>query len=79
MPERCPVLGIPITPFEKGLAPGTPSFDRIDPRKGYVKGNVAIISNRANRLKCDCIDPGELRAVAAYIERSLTITQVDEA
>ena len=79
MPETCPVLGIPITPFAKRLAPGTPSFDRIDPRKGYIKGNVKIISYRANRLKCDCIDPGELRAVAAYIERSLTITQIDEA
>ena len=64
MPERCPVLGIPITPFVSRLAPGTPSFDRIDPRKGYIKGNVKIISNRANRLKCDCTDPEELRAVA---------------
>jgi len=71
MPEMCPVLGIPITPFEKGLAPGTPSFDRIDPCKGYVKGNVKIISYRANRLKCDCIDPAELRAVADYIEQNL--------
>jgi len=71
MPDTCPVLGIPITPFASGLAPGTPSFDRTDPRKGYVKGNVKIISNRANRLKCDCTDPAELRAVADYIEQNL--------
>ena len=26
-------------------------LDKIDPRKGYVKGNVAFLSRRANRLK----------------------------
>lgn len=29
------------------------SLDRIDPRKGYVKGNVWIISYRANLIKND--------------------------
>lgn len=27
------------------------SLDRIDPTKGYVKGNVQLISQRANRIK----------------------------
>ena len=71
MPEFCPVLGIPITPWARDRSAGVPSFDRIDPRKGYVKGDVKIISNRANRLKCDCINPEELRAVANYIEQNL--------
>jgi hypothetical protein len=74
IPEVCPVLGIPITPDAWGLAPGLPSFDRIDPPKGYVKGNVKIISLRANRLKSDCTDPAELRAVADYIERYMNST-----
>lgn len=71
MPEYCPVLGIKITPWAGGLLPGSPSFDRINPRKGYVKGNVKIISLRANRLKSDCTNPAELRAVADYIEQNL--------
>jgi hypothetical protein len=81
MPETCPVLGIPITPFAKRLAPGTPSFDRIDPHKGYIKGNVKIISYRANRLKCDCTDPAELHAVDDYIQiqRNLSLIPADEA
>jgi hypothetical protein len=29
----------------------SPSMDRIDPTQGYVKGNVQIISQRANLLK----------------------------
>lgn len=30
---------------------GSPSLDRIDSSKGYVKGNVRVISARANMLK----------------------------
>lgn len=47
IPERCPILGIPL----RGLGDGRPSLDRIDSRKGYIKGNVAVISFRANMLK----------------------------
>jgi hypothetical protein len=31
----------------------SPSFDRIYPKKGYVKGNIVIVSNKANRIKTD--------------------------
>jgi hypothetical protein len=31
----------------------TASFDRRDPNKGYIKGNVFIISNIANMRKSD--------------------------
>lgn len=52
--DVCPVLGIPITIQRKkghGGDYNSPSLDRIDNTKGYVKGNVRIISNRANKLK----------------------------
>jgi len=50
IPEQCPVLGIPIFigSFEKN---NSPSIDKIIPKLGYVKGNVRIISYRANTLK----------------------------
>jgi len=53
-PEVCPILGIPL---KKNLGSGfhadSASLDRIDPKKGYTKDNIRIISNRANLLKSD--------------------------
>ena len=53
IPSNCPVLGIPLQIAEKLHTDNSPSVDRIDATKGYVKGNIAIISWRANRIKCD--------------------------
>ncbi len=51
-PTHCPILGIELNYFnEEGYLDDSPSFDRINPALGYVKGNVAIISMRANRIK----------------------------
>ena len=38
---------------EKFREYNTASFDRKDPNKGYIKGNVFIISNIANMRKSD--------------------------
>jgi 16S rRNA C967 or C1407 C5-methylase (RsmB/RsmF family) len=49
IPDKCPLLGVP---FEVGKNnPYNPSVDRIDPTKGYVKGNIEVISELANRMK----------------------------
>jgi hypothetical protein len=50
IPEFCPILGIRI---EIGLGDkySSPSIDRVKPELGYVKGNVAIMSLRANQIK----------------------------
>lgn len=54
-PSHCPVLGLEL--FTKpGLGTNqhnSPSVDRINPTLGYTKGNVRIISMRANLLKSD--------------------------
>jgi hypothetical protein len=54
IPETCPVLGIPLSfGISTGFNHSSPSVDRVDPRKGYVKTNIRIISWRANLLKSD--------------------------
>jgi len=52
-PTHCPVLGIEIDWFASVRAENSPSLDRIDNHVGYLPGNVAIISYRANRIKND--------------------------
>jgi len=54
IPAQCPVLGIEIEENTgNGPLDSSPSLDRIHPEKGYVRGNIRIISNRANRLRQD--------------------------
>ena len=51
IPETCPVLGIPLKAGEKIVCHNSPTIDRIKPELGYVKGNIQVISYRANTLK----------------------------
>lgn len=56
IPEFCPVLNIPLFTKRDGTpggGPNSPSIDRIDNTKGYVPGNIIVVSNRANSLKKD--------------------------
>jgi hypothetical protein len=53
IPEVCPVLGIPVLRGSSGRSDSSPSLDRIVPLLGYALGNIAVISDRANRLKSD--------------------------
>jgi len=54
VPDVCPFLGIAICKHNKGShQPNSPSLDKIDPTKGYVKGNVHVISYKANAMKRD--------------------------
>lgn len=73
IPEFCPALGIKLEPrigagrSNREEIGSSPSLDRIDNSKGYVPGNVAVISLRANMIKTDAT-AAELKAVAAYID-----------
>ena len=48
---KCPIYG---TEFQwmgnRKILPISPSLDRIDPAKGYVEGNVVVISSKANNI-----------------------------
>lgn len=63
----CPVLGC-------ALVSGTeehwnsPTLDRLVPERGYVRGNVAVISRRANAIKSDAT-PGEIARVLAWVAK----------
>ena len=51
MCDTCPVFGMPLDfSLGKGRLPSGPSIDRIDPSKGYVEGNVRVMSLKANRI-----------------------------
>lgn len=53
LPAMCPLLGIPLRRGVGGPSPNSPSLDRFDSRFGYVRGNVWVVSARANMLKSD--------------------------
>jgi len=63
--HKCPVFKTPLV-FGGGLNKFSPSLDRINNLKGYVKGNVQWISARANSLKRDATAE-ELYTLADYI------------
>ena len=50
--KTCPVLGT-IMEFGSKDEQNIPTVDKLMPSKGYVEGNLAWISLRANRLKND--------------------------
>ena len=66
----CPVLGFEMSVGldENGRPDTSPSLDRIIPEKGYVQGNVVVVSMRANTIKRDAT-PEELRKVADFYEK----------
>lgn len=69
IPKRCPILGIPLVVGDGAANDNSPELDRINNRKGYVRGNVHVVSRRANRIKNDAT-LAELEKIASYL-RSL--------
>lgn len=65
IPALCPVLGIPLMRGQSRW--NWPSVDRDNPARGYVPGNVTVMSYRANMLKNNA-SVSELRAVLRWLE-----------
>lgn len=65
IPLRCPILDIEII-RNKSIKANSPSLDRIDNTKGYIKGNIMVISNKANTMKNNAT-PEELIKFAKWI------------
>jgi hypothetical protein len=69
IPKRCPLLQIELH-RNQASEPSSPSLDRKDSSLGYVKGNVWVISHRANTIKNDA-SLEELTAIGARAEKIL--------
>lgn len=70
IPKICPILGIPLCTSDGRADDASPSLDRLDNTKGYVPGNVNVISWKANQIKSNAT-VAELRAIADWMERAL--------
>lgn len=51
VPDMCPILEVPFVLGTRGDYQFSPSIDRIEPAKGYVAGNIKVISTLANTMK----------------------------
>jgi hypothetical protein len=70
IPEKCFILKVPLICGTRYA----PSMDRIYPDKGYVKGNIAIISTLANSMKANAT-PKELLIFAKNIKSYMDLYQ----
>ena len=66
IPEFCPVLGFKMSHSKRNESKDySPTVDRIIPELGYVRGNIVVVSGRANQIKSNAtVD--ELERVAAF-------------
>lgn len=71
IPETCPILGIPLkqNSGKSGAYKNSYSLDRVDNSKGYIKGNVQVLSQLANAMKC-AASIQELQKFADWINRT---------
>ena len=51
IPKVCPLIGEPIVLGTAKQYANAASIDRLNPKKGYVPGNIRVISTLANRMK----------------------------
>ncbi|MFT4115966.1 hypothetical protein [Bradyrhizobium sp.] len=49
IPARCPAFDIPLERSNGVAAEASPSIVRIEPKLGYVKGNIIVVSAKAAR------------------------------
>ena len=65
-PERCPVFGFKLTVGTRWDHRHSPSIDKIIPSKGYVRGNIQVISMMANTMKQNAT-PKQLEQFANWV------------
>jgi len=66
----CPVLGIKMEVGLKNKNVNSPSIDKIIPEKGYVPGNIIVVSMKANLIK-SFATPDEIIKVGKFYQKLL--------
>jgi hypothetical protein len=69
IPNICPILNIILTKGN-GYLPNAMSLDRIDNNKGYIIGNVRVISRKANLMKSS-LTLDILQQLIRYIKKEI--------
>jgi len=70
---KCPALQEVLVPNigaegkDGQSAPYSPSLDRLNPSQGYVRGNIAVISQLANSIKSYTQDAAQVFKVAQWM------------
>jgi hypothetical protein len=64
-PKVCPVLGMKLDWSMNGLTNNSPSLDRVNNKLGYIKGNVMLMSNLANKMKSNAT-PKQVNQFSRY-------------
>lgn len=65
---HCPVFGFELKAGDGFATLNSPSLDRIIPELGYVKGNIIVISHKANMIKSSAT-PDEVMQVAEFFKK----------
>ena len=68
IPLLCPVFKTTLVRGKGKPTENSPSLDKLIPTLGYVKGNVFVISQRANRIKNDSTLQ-ELEALVEWVNK----------
>lgn len=66
MPEFCPAIGVRLVKGVGIRTDSSPSIDKIVPALGYVRGNVVVVSWKANRIKNDATIAELIRVAKFY-------------
>ena len=72
--NKCPILNLE---FKSGVSnrDNLPSIDKIVPHKGYVKGNVQIISFKANAYKSN-MSLKQIKKLYNYMKKNISKTDL---
>lgn len=66
----CPILQVPLKKHRGKIEPNTPTLDRINQEKGYIPGNVKVISWTANYVKAE-LTPNQIERMWLYVNGKL--------